>query len=142
MKISELLDLFTEIPKPIDYIDKDHCEECNDHFNELSQYTSKSLPYSIIENPGWDPTCFLTPLGFRYYITGLIRLSNGHHEWIETLISRLTGYQRPGLNTNDLHIVSLVMLEWLKDSTIGTEDKILIKNYLSLKPIDSELISQ
>ena len=131
MDISDLLNRLEVTNRPSDYIDIHHCEECEEHYNELRPYASESLPYSAIENIGWDPTCFLSPLGFRYYLSALIRLSNENHDWIDTLMSRLTGYQRPGLTPNDLEIVRLILVRWNCDSTIDAATKIEINRYLN-----------
>jgi hypothetical protein len=130
MTITKLIGKFSSIARPDDFINKYHCDECLEHYDSMAVYTPETLEYKIIENPGWDPTCFLTPSGFRYYLPGLVRLANEHHEWIGTLISRLTGYQRPGLSTNDKDVIKEIMNAWLNDDSIDDCYKDEIREYL------------
>ena len=40
----------------------------------MQAFDNDTLTLTPLENPGWDPVCFLTPEGFRYFAPGLIRV--------------------------------------------------------------------
>lgn len=40
----------------------------------MGQYDNDTLTFEPFTNPGWDPRCFLTGAGFRYFMPGLLRV--------------------------------------------------------------------
>ncbi len=52
-----------------------HCEECAEHDNTLSQSDIDAIGLDELGNPGWDPICFCTNEGKKYYMPAFIRLS-------------------------------------------------------------------
>ena len=69
--------LFAEEKRPEHFTDFEHCEECADHDVTLQKYDNTNLPSHVVTNPGWDPICFITPIGFRYYYPRLCELAYG-----------------------------------------------------------------
>lgn len=52
-----------------------HCEECAEHDQTLKETDIDHISLVELGNPGWDPLCFCTDEGKKYYIPALIRLS-------------------------------------------------------------------
>lgn len=66
--------LFGNEARPAHFTDHRHCAECAEHDETLRISTPELLQFSEIR-PGWDPLCFVTPEGFRYYFPALVRLA-------------------------------------------------------------------
>lgn len=66
---------FGGVRRPDCFVNAQHCEECAEHNETLSQYTPENIPLEKLGNPGWDPICFVLPEAFIYYFRGLIRLA-------------------------------------------------------------------
>ncbi len=67
-------DLFREC-KPAHFTNYRHCDECAEHDNTLKVSTVDTIGIEELGNPGWDPICFCSDEGKRYYMPALIRLS-------------------------------------------------------------------
>lgn len=65
---------FQDCLRPAHFTDYQHCEECAEHNQTLASRTPDSITLQEVGNPGWDPICFVSPEGFRYYLPGLARL--------------------------------------------------------------------
>ncbi len=61
--------------KPEHFTNYMHCCECAEHDELLRQYDIDSIGIAELGNPGWDPICFCTDEGKKYYMPALIRLS-------------------------------------------------------------------
>ncbi len=59
-------EIFLENPK--------HCSECVEHEETLQKYTYENIPIDELDNPGWNPICYISTTGFAYYIPAFIRL--------------------------------------------------------------------
>jgi hypothetical protein len=129
--IKNLIESIPNVDRPLDYINKDHCDECLEHYEELFEVTVDKISFDIVANPGWDPTCFLTSSGFRYYLSGLIRICDDHPEWIETLIGRLNGFQGVELSKSDKDVILNVMNVWFNDDRIPIDIKEAIFEYIN-----------
>jgi Family of unknown function (DUF6714) len=66
---------FAAEPRPEHFTDYSHCCECATHDALLASRDIDTLRLEDINNPGWDPICFLTAEGFRYYLPALVRLA-------------------------------------------------------------------
>jgi hypothetical protein len=66
---------FAAEPRPEHFTDYSHCCECAEHDALLASRDLDSLRVEDINNPGWDPVCFVTAEGFRYYLPALVRLA-------------------------------------------------------------------
>ena len=83
MTDSEVLSLmasaFGRVPRPEHFTDYKHCCECAEHDALLRSRDVTTLHFDDVGNPGWDPMCFISAEGFRYYFPALARLAlNGH----------------------------------------------------------------
>lgn len=62
-------------PRPEHFTNYLHCCECAEHDELLSSRDLQSLKLEDVNNAGWDPICFVTEQGFRYYLPSLVRLA-------------------------------------------------------------------
>ena len=63
------------IEKPQHFTNYSHCEECEEHDQTLINSSIDSIGLNELGNPGWDPICFATNQGKKYYMPSFIRLS-------------------------------------------------------------------
>lgn len=61
--------------KPPYFTNYNHCDECAEHNQTLVQADIDTIGLAELGNPGWDPMCFCTVTGKKYYMPALIRLS-------------------------------------------------------------------
>lgn len=61
--------------KPEHFTNYTHCEECLEHDQTLLNSDIESIGLDELGNPGWNPLCFSSPEGIRYYMPALVRLS-------------------------------------------------------------------
>lgn len=61
--------------KPEHFTNYTHCEECAEHDQTLKQADIDQIGLEELGNPGWDPLCFSSSEGKKYYMPALIRLS-------------------------------------------------------------------
>ncbi|WP_417446317.1 DUF6714 family protein [Kangiella sp.] len=61
--------------KPRHFTDYKHCDECEEHDQTLINSTIDTISLDELGSPGWDPLCFATAEGKKYYMPSLIRLS-------------------------------------------------------------------
>lgn len=63
------------VEKPTHFGDPKHCCECAEHDQTLLAFDVDSIGLAQLGNPGWDPLCFSSAEGLRYYMPALIRLT-------------------------------------------------------------------
>ena len=78
--IDDIREIFAEEIRPEHFTDYAHCEECADHNETLKKYDRYALPFEELNNPGWDPICFVKPDAFRYLFPRLCELAYGEGE--------------------------------------------------------------
>ena len=66
---------FFTLDKPKHFSNYRHCDECAEHDETLLSSTIGSIGLEQLGNPGWDPLCFCTAEGIKYYMPALVRLS-------------------------------------------------------------------
>jgi hypothetical protein len=66
---------FAECPRPEHFTNYTHCEECAEHDDLLRSRDQDSLQIADVSSPGWDPLCFVDPIGFGYFFPALARLA-------------------------------------------------------------------
>ena len=66
---------FAAETRPEHFTDDTHCCECAEHDALLASRDLDSLRVEDVNNAGWDPICFVTAAGFRYYLPALVRLA-------------------------------------------------------------------
>ena len=62
-------------PKPEHFTNFNHCPECAEHDQTLLAADIDTIGLDELGNPGWDPICFASPEGKKYYLPAFIRLS-------------------------------------------------------------------
>jgi hypothetical protein len=65
---------FMYVPRPRHFTNYEHCCECWEHNELMCSRTPMSLKLEDVDNPCWNPLCFLTPDAFRYWLPTLVRL--------------------------------------------------------------------
>lgn len=63
------------VDKPLHFTDFDHCEECAEQDETLRSGSVEKIGLEEVGNPGWDPMCFCSAEGLKYYFPALVRLS-------------------------------------------------------------------
>ena len=63
------------VDKPTHFTDFGHCEECAEHDETLRSGSVGKIGIEKLGNPGWDPMCFCSAEGMKYYFPALVRLS-------------------------------------------------------------------
>lgn len=61
--------------KPDHFTDFKHCDECAEHDQTLIGHDRDSIGLDQLGHPSWDPLCFCSAEGKRYYMPALIRLT-------------------------------------------------------------------
>lgn len=72
--LHRIREAFVHEPRPEHFTDYKHCGECAEHDEMLRSYTPDTITEVQVGHGGWDPICFVTPDGYRYYLPGLARL--------------------------------------------------------------------
>jgi hypothetical protein len=62
-------------PKPEHFTNYTHCCECAEHDETLLNAEVDTIGMEELGSPGWDPICFATPEGKKYYVPAFVRLS-------------------------------------------------------------------
>lgn len=75
--LDQIREMFAADSRPEHFTDYTHCEECADHNETLKKYDRYTIPLDELNNPGWDPVCFLKPEAFRYVFPRLCELAYG-----------------------------------------------------------------
>lgn len=63
------------VEKPKHFTNFNHCEECAEHDQTLINSDVEIIGLSELGNPGWNPLCFCSIDGMKYYMPALIRLT-------------------------------------------------------------------
>lgn len=125
--IQQIADHFAKYPRPDNFINRHHCDECEEHYQELLDVRVDQISYTHVENQGWDPTCFLSPDAFRYYFPGLVRIANQHRQdWLPVLVSRLGLHYVGTFSPEDRALVKGLLEYWrlCKDLSEGDQTDI------------------
>jgi hypothetical protein len=67
--------LLFNLPKPEHFCNYQHCCECAEHDQTLTNHDVDSIGLEQLVNPGWDPLCFSSAEGLMYYMPALIRMT-------------------------------------------------------------------
>ena len=94
MDWTETAKLLFNAPKPEHFANHLHCCECAEHDQTLLSFDVDSIGLSELGNPGWDPICFASIEGKKYYLPALIRLTvetidNPRQTYLEQLLFHL-----------------------------------------------------
>ncbi len=61
--------------KPKHFTNYQHCEECSEYDETLLNSNINTIGLKELGSPGWDPICFCTAEGMKYYMPSFVRLS-------------------------------------------------------------------
>ena len=61
--------------KPVIFTEAEHCCECNEHNETLLNSDRETIDFDQLDNPAWDPICFVNDEGYLYYFPAFVRLS-------------------------------------------------------------------
>ncbi len=89
--LQEATELFGNVPRPEHFTNHTHCCECAEHDETLRNEIPETLSHDKVR-PGWDPLCFISPVGFQYFFPALVRLAlegTGSTYFIDQLIFHL-----------------------------------------------------
>lgn len=67
---------FSAEPRPEHFANYQHCCECYEHDELLRSRNRDTLRLEDVNNPGWDPICFVNEQGWRYYLPALVSLAD------------------------------------------------------------------
>ena len=71
--ISEANKLFS-MEKPDSFTNFNHCDECFEHNETLVNSSIDEIGLAELGNPAWDPICFCSAEGKKYYTPAFVRL--------------------------------------------------------------------
>lgn len=66
-KLQRIREAFAHEPRPEHFTNYTHCEECAEHDETLRAHHPDTIAEEHVGHAGWDPICFITEAGFRYY---------------------------------------------------------------------------
>ncbi len=72
--VDEAKQLFSHEKRPSHFTNLEHCQECAEHDETLRTATPDSLTFQQV-TPAWDPFCFISTDGFKYYFPAMVRLA-------------------------------------------------------------------
>jgi hypothetical protein len=73
--LSVVKEAFGRCKRPVHFTNWTHCCECGQHDETLRSKSVETIGLRELGNPGWDPLCFISPEGFKYYLPALARLA-------------------------------------------------------------------
>ena len=83
------------LQKPEHFTNFRHCDECAEHDQTLRNADVDSIGMNELGQPGWDPLCFCSAEGRKYYMPALIRLCNdtlySEESYLEQFLFHLEG---------------------------------------------------
>lgn len=95
MNLIEEAKLIFKSDKPEHFTNYTHCEECAEHDETLRNSDIDNIGMDELGNLGWDPMCFCSVEGKKYYMPALIRLClstlNSNEPYLEQFLYHLTG---------------------------------------------------
>ena len=103
-------------PRPAQFVNAAHCCECAEHEDTLQRLTPATISLKEAGNPGWDPICFVSAEGFRYFMPGLCRLALaiGQDSYLDQFLFHLESKGRDDFTQQqkkallDLHFLHLL----------------------------------
>jgi hypothetical protein len=74
---------FGNCERPVYFTDVNHCCECREHHEELSEHPTMELRRSNLGSAAWDPICFTSAQGKAHLFPILARYSMAPSFWPE-----------------------------------------------------------
>ncbi len=63
------------VDRPLHFTNYKHCCECAEHDVTLQNKDIDTISINELGKPGWDPICFCSVIGKKYYFPALVRLT-------------------------------------------------------------------
>jgi hypothetical protein len=115
---------FSRYERPADFINRYHCDECAEHFETLLNLPVDDLTYGHVGDGAWDPTCMLTPDGFRYYFPGIARIADQERAvGVDILVRRLALHYTDTFGRDDWLIIQELLGHWWLDERLSQFDR-------------------
>ena len=73
--INRNYEAFADIPRPPQFTDFEHCDECFEHNETMQKAGLRTLEATAMGTAGWSPLSFLTEQGLSYYMPRLLELA-------------------------------------------------------------------
>lgn len=84
-----------KVKKPEHFTDFTHCEECAEHDETLRNSNVENIGMEQLGKIGWDPMCFCSVEGKKYYMPALVKLCletlNSDAPYLEQFLFHLEG---------------------------------------------------
>jgi hypothetical protein len=132
--LDEIRTHFARYERPKDYIDRAHCCECEEHYLELLDVPVDALTKDHVGDGAWDPTCFLTSEGFRYYFPGIAGIADEDRYWIDILAPRLSLWYVDCFNDEDRDLVRRLLEHWSLDGQTPDWPRLALERALDHYP--------
>jgi len=116
--------------KPEHFTNYRHCCECAEHDEELLRRDVDTIGLEDLGNPGWDPLCFSSMAGLKYYLPAMVRLTLETMDTVQYVASMLFHLVKDGPG-NDLVLACnrdqrafvAAFLVWLIENHAGALDE-------------------
>jgi hypothetical protein len=110
-----------DVPRPAQFTDVNHCTECAEHHAALQRVTPDTIGLAELGSPGWDPTCFMSPEAFIYFLPGLARLALGTREayFLDVLLFHLREERRVSVLSKPQRSALVAFLKTLPESVVA-----------------------
>ena len=119
---------FADVPRPEQFTDCRHRSDRAEHEETLRAHTPDTIGLEQVGNAGWDPLCFVTIAGFKYFMPGLARLAVGRGYIAEFLFQlnddRIAGF------TIEQRLATLQLLEFIRDEMPDEVEKWMAEDEL------------
>jgi hypothetical protein len=104
---------FADVPRPEQFTDCRHRADRAEHEETLRAHTPDTISLEQVGNPGWDPICFVTIEGFKYFMPGLARLALARG-YIAEFLFQLNDDRIAGFTIEQRH-ATRHLLEFIRD---------------------------
>jgi hypothetical protein len=128
--LARIAEHFARYARPDDYIDRGHCCECAEHYDELLDVPVEALAKDHVGDGAWDPTCFLTAGAFRYYFPGMARVADEDRWWLEILGPRLSLWYVDAFSAEDRVLVKEILEAWWADDATPDGPRLAVERAL------------
>ena len=136
--LRRLRDAFPEQMRPVDFTNRAHCDECEEHHQTLAGKSQITLTREDLGQPGWDPITFATEEGYLYYMPSFCRVVMdcvGENCYLEQFLDQMNGNRIEGMNPLQSSAVHdfLCFLRLSRAESLDAEDKeVLDRRILAL----------
>jgi hypothetical protein len=135
---------FADVPRPERFTDCGLSSDRAEHEHTLRAHTPDTISLEQVGHAGWDPICFVTIDGFKYFMPGLARLALGRG-YIAEFLFQLND-DRIASFTKEQRLATGHLLEFIRDEMPGEVEQWMAEEdlkdrirALSLASIEADL---